>query len=375
MKQVRVNVTTAVNMAAIRTEKRNGRDVLIVPSATLPDGVIMNKIKYPADEIEKGFMTLNGTLAPFGHPKVNGDFVSASQPEGLAVSYIGAHNENVRRENGRVLIDKVIDVEVASQSPNGKAVLAAVNAGKPIHTSTGLLCSLDDPDADDHEHIARNMYFDHDAVLLNEEGAATPEQGVGMMVNAKGEQIDVINSVYSDMADEEVAHAAHHLARAIDKKDRASSVDGILAKILEAVGLKSATPQQNESEDTMAGENQNTDLSERVDALSDQVAKIGNTITDAVNAALKPVLDAQAEIAANAKAKDEAELAGHVAAIVKANILDEDSAKELTLNAARKLADKAKPGKATALNSAFGGDGEKDEFADFDLNANFKEAS
>ena len=27
------------------------------------------------------------------------------------------------------------------------------------------------------------MYFDHDAILLGEEGAATPSQGVGMMVN------------------------------------------------------------------------------------------------------------------------------------------------------------------------------------------------
>jgi hypothetical protein len=372
MKQVRVNVTTSTNAASIRREKRNGRDVVIVPSATLPDNVVMNKIKYVPDEIEKGFMTLNGTLAPFGHPKVNGDFVSASDPAGLAVGYIGAHNENVRRENGRVLIDKVIDVEVANQSPNGKAVMAAINEGKPVHTSTGLLCSLDAPDGDDHDHIARNMYFDHDAILLNEAGAATPDQGVGMMVNAAGEKLDVINSTLEQQADEEVGYAAMRLAQALERKERASETSGFLAKILDAIGIGRATPQTNESEDTMADENQNADLSKRVDALSEEMGKMPETIANAVTAALKPVLDAQAEITANAKAKDDAELAEHRTAIVKANIMDEAAAGELTLNAARALAPKAKAGKAANLNPALNSKDDADEFAGVDLNADME---
>jgi len=363
MKQIRVNVTTTTNAAAIRREKRNGRDVVIVPSATLPDNVVMNRIKYVPDEIEKGFMTLNGTLAPFGHPQVNGDFVSASDPAGLAVGYIGAHNENVRRENGRVLIDKVIDVEVANQSPNGKAVMAAINAGKPVHTSTGLLCSLDAPDGDDHDHIARNMYFDHDAILLNEAGAATPDQGVGMMVNAAGEKLDVINSTLEQQADEEVGYAAMRLAQALERKERASETSGFLAKILDAIGIGRATPQTNESEDTMADENQSTDLSKRVDALSEEMGKMPETVANAIAAALKPLTDAQAETVANAKAADDVELAGHVAAIVKANMMDEATAGELTLNAARKLAETAKPKGAAPLNPAFvGNDQAKDGF-------------
>lgn len=368
MKQIRVNVTTAANMAAIRREKRNGRDVVIVPSATLPDGVIMNKIKYPADEIEKGFMTLNDTLAPFGHPTVNGDFVSASHPTGLAVSYIGAHNENVRREKGRVLIDKVIDVEVANQSPNGKAVMAAIDAGRPVHTSTGLMCSLDEPDGDDHEHIARNMYFDHDAILLNEEGAATPKQGVGMMVN--GKQIDVINSTFSEDADRQLDWALRDVARAMEAKDKASLLERIKTALTEAFSPEREPHETHEKENTMDKE-QFDALSGKVNALTEAQDKMGDTITAAVNAALKPVLDAQAEITANAKAKDDAELAGHIKAIVKANILDEESAGELTLNAARKLAEKAKPGKATNLNPALNS-GDTDEFEGVDLNADLE---
>ena len=53
MPQVRVNVRSLANVKAVRKEKRNGRDVVIVPSATLPDDVVMNGIRYPAEEIEK----------------------------------------------------------------------------------------------------------------------------------------------------------------------------------------------------------------------------------------------------------------------------------------------------------------------------------
>ena len=52
MPQVRVNVRTLANVKAARKEKRNGRDVMIVPSATLPDNVVMNGIMYPAEEID-----------------------------------------------------------------------------------------------------------------------------------------------------------------------------------------------------------------------------------------------------------------------------------------------------------------------------------
>jgi len=197
-KPARVNITTLVNKNAIRKEKRNNRDVIIVPSATLPDNVIMNEIKYPADEIEKSFHSLNRTPAPLGHPMVNGEYVSALDPEGLNVGWVGAWNENVRRENGRVFLDKVIDVARANESEGGKRVLNAIEKGEPIHTSTGLLCHLEPVKKSDYKYIAHDIEFDHDAILLDVSGAATPEDGVGIFVNSEGEreEIQVVNSIY-----------------------------------------------------------------------------------------------------------------------------------------------------------------------------------
>lgn len=180
----RVNVRVAVNAASIRREQHNGREHIVVPSFTLPDGVVMNNGLYPKEEIDKAYEGLEGTLAPLSHPMVDGDYVSARQPEAINAYHIGAWNRNVKRVGNRVAIEKWIDVEFAKNSENGRAVLNAIDKGEPIHTSTGIFLDREmTPNADGYGWIARNMSFDHDCILLNEQGAATPEDGVGMMVN------------------------------------------------------------------------------------------------------------------------------------------------------------------------------------------------
>ncbi len=357
---VRVNVRTAVNHASIRRERRNGRDYIIVPSATLPDNIIMNRVRYPADEIEKGYASLENTPAPLGHPDIEGQFVSAKDPEGLARGWIGAWNKNVRRENGRVFIDKVIDVATAMQLEGGKAVLNAIEKGEPIHTSTGLYAIMTATNNDaDADFVASELEFDHDAILLGEEGAATPDQGVGMLVNKAvrdGKEIQVINSVIEDDADRELGWAVDSIARALERRERASFIERMKTAIVDLFGSERETS-TNTKEDAMS-EKELNELSQKVDALSESLGKIGETVGAAVANAIKPLVDAQEAIVANQKAKDEAELTDLRAKIVKANLMDEDGAKELTLNAARALAKKAEPGKAAALNGAFKPGGE-----------------
>lgn len=364
-----MNVRSVANVAKVRKEKRNGRDVLIVPSATLPDNVVMNGIRYEADEIAKSYATLNKTPAPFGHPRINGKFVSARDPEGINLGWIGAHNENARQENGRVLLDKVIDIEVANRSEQGKAVLAAIEAGEPVHTSTGLLCELEPVEDDEAIRAnARNIFFDHDAILLNEEGAATPEQGVGMLVNAKGEieEIEVINSALED-AERELDWAGMRLLEAADRLERATVWERMKAAILGALPAERDAVENRKDHEMTVTKEQFDGLSAEVNSLSEKLDALN--VAEAVANAIKPLTDNLAAMEANQKAKDEAELAEHVAIIVKANVLDEESAKELTLNAARKLAEKAKPGKAAGLNGAPIVNKSEDEFADVDLNA------
>ncbi|ALX78361.1 hypothetical protein SMZ64_000841 [Cronobacter malonaticus] len=191
---MQVNVTTKVNSQSIRRETYNGREHLVLPSYTLPANVVMNGGLYPASEIDAHYQGLEGTLAPLGHPTVNGQFVSAFSPEGINVGHIGAWNRNVKKSGNRVYAEKWVDVQVANQSEGGRELLervAAIERGDdvpPIHTSVAVF--LDQLEASEQqksqgiEWVAKINAMDHDAILLHEVGAAQPEQGVGLMVNA-----------------------------------------------------------------------------------------------------------------------------------------------------------------------------------------------
>ncbi|MCR4146748.1 hypothetical protein, partial [Alcaligenes faecalis] len=191
---IQVNVTTQVNSQQIRKITHNGREHWVLPSYTLPANVVMNGGLYPASEIDAHYQGLEGTLAPLGHPQVDGQFVSAFSPEGINVGHVGAFNRNVKKSGNRIYLEKWVDVEVAQRSEEGRALLERVEALErgadvpPIHTSVAVF--LDRLEANEEqkaagaEWVAKIKSMDHDAILMDEVGAATPEQGVGLMVNA-----------------------------------------------------------------------------------------------------------------------------------------------------------------------------------------------
>lgn len=373
--QVRVNVRTAVNNAQIRRDKRNGKDVIIVPSATLPDDVVMNNIKYPADEIAKSFHTLDRTFAPFKHPMVNGQYVSAREPEAVNEFYVGAWNENVRRENGRVWLDKVIDVEVANRTESGKRLLDAINEGKPIHTSTGIFLEVDASNESGYSYVAKNMYFDHDAILLDEEGAATPNQGVGMMVNSK-QEIPVINSVL-DRAVDDLEWAASYLADAVGRVQEAEKKQSVIDKILSALGIGKDKNQgeslkangNSEVIDMPISEEEFKALADSVKTLTANAENIAKSVADAVALAVKPLQDQVTALTANAASAEEAERKDLTAKVVANNLLTEETAKTLSVNALRELAGKSAGSAAPIVQGQFQANAEDDKWKDYNPNA------
>ncbi|EBD9554469.1 hypothetical protein DBR62_00870 [Salmonella enterica] len=191
---IQVNITTKVNSQSIRRETYNGREHLVLPSYTLPANVVMNGGLYTQEQIDAHYKGLEGTLAPLGHPQVNGQFVSAFSPEGINAGHIGAWNRNVKKSGNRIYLEKWVDVARASESEGGRELLervAAIERGEdvpPIHTSVAAFLDQLEPNdqqrATGAEWVADIHGMDHDAILLHEVGAATPEQGVGLMVNA-----------------------------------------------------------------------------------------------------------------------------------------------------------------------------------------------
>lgn len=192
MTTLHVNIHTRVNSAGIRTEVHNGREHIVLPSYTLPANVVMNGGLYPETEINAHFNKLEGTLAPLGHPTRDGKFCSAFDAEGINAFHVGAWNRNVKKSGNRVYMEKWIDVETANGTEKGRAMMARIAAiveghdVPPIHTSVAAFVEqMPAPEGEtSYQWVAKIHGFDHDAILLDEPGAATPEQGVGLLVNA-----------------------------------------------------------------------------------------------------------------------------------------------------------------------------------------------
>lgn len=220
MKRNRVNVLSVVNSASnITTETINGRPHIVVRGVTpIVDDIVMNGKLYTAAEIEKGYRSLERTPMPLGHPKVNGKHVSARDVQAVNEYHVGAWFQNAEHKGGKVTGDMYVDRQYAESTEKGKRLvnrldeMAAGNNVEPIHISTGLLYSglaaNGESKGKKYREIVTNMNFDHVANLLDEPGAGTPEEGVGIFVNSDGteQELEVVNLDEANSADPEATN-------------------------------------------------------------------------------------------------------------------------------------------------------------------------
>ncbi|EBF2488887.1 hypothetical protein CRQ25_10725 [Salmonella enterica subsp. enterica serovar Muenster] len=191
---IQIHVNTKVNSQTIHREIYNGREHVVIPSYTLPANVIMNREFYPEAEITANYQSMEGTIAPLGHPTVDGRNVSAFSPEGLCTNFIGAWNRNVSLKGNRVYSEKWVDVERAMQSPGGQRLMERISSlesgdsSEPIWSSVAVyreqIPASEELKKQGADWVVKIHSIDHDAILLDEPPAAGPEKGVGLMVNA-----------------------------------------------------------------------------------------------------------------------------------------------------------------------------------------------
>lgn len=206
MSKITVNILSIINKSSKITKEiiNNKEHYIIRDVVPVIDDVVMNNGLYPKEEIDKSYSSINGNLMPIGHPNIDGQFVSASNAKAINAYYGGAWAENVHKDQDKVLLDCYVDIEFAKNHEKGKQLLERLDAMfngedvNPIHVSTGLILNkvykTGKSKGKKYDWVATNMQFDHVAILLNEQGAATPEEGVGIFVNSEGEhQIEYAN--------------------------------------------------------------------------------------------------------------------------------------------------------------------------------------
>lgn len=214
MAKKRIHILSAVNAANI---SKSGAVYTIKDVCGAVNDIVMNGMLYPADQLATGAPTLEGKPAPAGHPKNSaGHYISALNGEALQSAYIGSICTNARHAGGRTLADVVVNEAQAKATPAGASLIERLDAAiagtnaEPIHVSTGLMCDEVQAGGESmgkkYSRIATNIKYDHLAILLNESGAGTPEQGVGMFLNHAGqpEEVETV-TVNTDPADKRYA--------------------------------------------------------------------------------------------------------------------------------------------------------------------------
>lgn len=347
---MQVNITTQVNSKQIRRFEYNGREHIALPSYTLPAGVVMNGGLYTAEEIDANYQGLEGTFAPLGHPQVNGQFVSARSPEGINVGHVGAFNRNVKKAGNRIYMEKWVDVEFAKNSEGGRELLERVEAIErgddvpPIHTSVAAFIDQLEPNElqkqSGAEWVAKIHEFDHDAILLHEIGAATPEQGVGLFVNAdRAQPAEMEKSNVLEGSFNELNMLAWKAVR-----DKFENGEDDYAYVID-MNQTHLVIRQKDQEDTLyaytveSGKITIADTGEPVQKRESWVKIAANKVKEFFNPQARPVVNQEEGSEMPMTPEEKAEIAAEVAKAIAANTAEQfktvtDAVAELKANQA-----------------------------------------
>lgn len=178
-----VLITANAVVTSLASKKQlDGQDHLVVPVIAIKTGVL-NGTYYSKEEIQAFAQAWNGVPVPVNHPKNGDTAVSANSPEFENTVNIGKLF-NVNYERGKLKGEIWINNDKAKRL-GYESILDHFAEGKMMEVSTGLYSEIyDEPgifNNQKYSFVARNIRPDHLALLPNEEGACSLEDGCGAM--------------------------------------------------------------------------------------------------------------------------------------------------------------------------------------------------
>lgn len=173
--------------------KYRGRDYYVSNAVLIVEGVLNGsdgEIYYPADESSRSAMDWNGIPLTLRHPTQNGIPVSARSPEILDAYELG-RVFNVRMDGGKLVGEAWFDIvrvnEIDLALPEPQKLRPRLESGKPIELSTGLFLRREERagtfNGRAYKAVARDYRPDHLAVLPDDIGACSVNDGCGINVN------------------------------------------------------------------------------------------------------------------------------------------------------------------------------------------------
>lgn len=179
------NLHLAGALGKSRIEKWQGRDHLVVPIVALVEGVIHavnaeNPEYVDRAVLEKAKDSWNGMPIMHGHPRKNGQAVSANEP-GVRDQFGFGVIRNSEFKDGKLGMEGLIDIEKLSElDPN---LLEELRNGSHVEVSVGALVRTAKKEGEykkkKYKGAWLEIYGDHVAMLPGGIGACSGEMGCG----------------------------------------------------------------------------------------------------------------------------------------------------------------------------------------------------
>lgn len=190
-----------VNLSGVtRHDTMAGRPYLVAPAVMIVEGVLNGNhgpLMYPADELKKSVPLWNNMPAVLYHPEENGMGVSARQPHiinnrGLGTLMNTSFSPATGDKRAKLKTEVWLDMERVKAID--ERVLEAVENQEIMELSTGLLTDDEDTPGEfngvAYDSIARNYRPDHLAILPDQIGACSIEDGAGFLrLNKAGDKL------------------------------------------------------------------------------------------------------------------------------------------------------------------------------------------
>jgi hypothetical protein len=144
---------------------------------------VMNSLFYSEKELKSFNVGWNGSPITVGHPSLNGEDVTANNPIIDNTSVIGKFY-NVEFSDDKLKGEIWIDREKA-ETLGFQNIIESIQNKDMMEVSTGLYCNVEtsfgEYEGEKYNGIVSNIMPDHLAVLPNEVGACSIEDGCGTM--------------------------------------------------------------------------------------------------------------------------------------------------------------------------------------------------
>ena len=175
-----VNTNLKNNLAPITKKLFEGKEHLVIPCIMAQEGV-MNNAFLSELELKKSTQAWNYRPVPILHPKKQGEYSSANDPDVIQKNVIG-HVFNTKVEDKKLKSELWLDITKAVNLGYSD-IIENLGKGKMMEVSTGYFCDAKkEPGiyrgrAFDSVHV--NLKPDHLAILPTEVGACSLADGCG----------------------------------------------------------------------------------------------------------------------------------------------------------------------------------------------------